>query len=126
MMYSVHYKKTHTNINVKKGSNHPESMKRAMIIQGIADRARALCDGKHLAEELHVQNIEDVFVANGYPRETMRRFMEQRPQRIDKREQEEQESNGVVSIPYLKGLSEQFRELLTSTFFKFLSNLEER
>ena len=64
IMCSVHYKKTHTNINVKKRSNHPESMKRA-IIKGFADRARALCDEKHLAEELH--NIEDVFVANGYP-----------------------------------------------------------
>ena len=47
-------------------------------------RARALRDEKHLAEELH--NIEDVFVANGYPRETMRRFMGRRPQLIDKRE----------------------------------------
>ena len=70
-------------------------------------RARALCDEKHLAEEVH--NIEDVFVANGYPRETMRRFMEQRPQQIDKREKEEQESRGVVTTRYLKGLSEQFR-----------------
>ena len=51
-------------------------------------------------EELH--NIEDVFVANGYPRETVRRFMEQRPQQIDKREQEEPESRGVVTIPYFK------------------------
>ena len=105
-MSSVHYKKTYTNINVKKRSNHPESMKRA-IIKGFVDRARALCDENHLAEELH--NIEDVFVANGYTRETMRRFMEQRPQQIDKREQEEQESRGAVTIPYLKGLSEQFR-----------------
>ena len=46
-------------------------MERA-IIKGFADRARALCDEKHLAEELH--NIEDVFVANGYPRETVRRI----------------------------------------------------
>ena len=36
--------------------------------------------------------------------------MEQRPQQIDKREQEEQESRGVVTILYLKGLSEQFRK----------------
>ena len=30
IMCSVHYKKTHTIINVKKRSNHPESMKRAI------------------------------------------------------------------------------------------------
>ena len=74
IMYSVHYKKTHTNIKVKKKSNYPESMKNA-IIKDSADRARTLCDEKHLAEELH--NIEDVFVANGYPRGTVRSFMEQ-------------------------------------------------
>ena len=85
IMYSVHYKKTHTNINVKKRTNHPESMERS-IIKGSADRARALCDEKHLAEELH--NIEDVFAANGYPGKTVRRFMEQRPQKIDKRGQD--------------------------------------
>ena len=114
IMCSVHYK-THTNIDVKKRSYHPESMKRA-IIKGFADRARALCDEKHLAEELH--NIEDVFVANGYPRETVRRFMEQRPQQIDKREQEEPESRGVVTIPYLKGLSEQFRRTANRHSFR--------
>ena len=36
---------------------------------------------KHLAEEL--QSIEAVFVANGYPSETVRRFMEHRPQQVD-------------------------------------------
>ena len=84
-------------------------MKRA-IIKGFADRARALCDKKHLAEELH--NIEDVFVANGYPRETVRRFMEQRPQQIDKREQEEPESRGVVTIPYLRVILCKIRVIL--------------
>ena len=122
-MYSVHYKKTHTSINVKKRSNHPQSMKRA-IIKGFADRARALCDERHLAEQLH--NIEDVFVANGYPRETVKRFMKQRPQQRGKKEQEEQESRVVVTIPYLKGLSEQFRRSANRHFFELLSNLEER
>ena len=77
------------------------------FIKGFADRARALCNDKHLAEEL--KNVKDVFVANGYPRELVRKFMEPRPQQIDKREQEEQENREVVTIPYLKELSEQFR-----------------
>ena len=68
--------------NEKKRSHHPESMKKSHH-KRFADRVRALCDDKHLAEEL--QNIEDVFVANGYPRETVRRFMEPRPQQTDKR-----------------------------------------
>ena len=64
----VHYKKTHTNINVKERSNHPPSMKKG-IIKGFADRARALCDDKHLEDEL--KNVEDVFVANGYDRKVV-------------------------------------------------------
>lgn len=62
--------------------DHPESMKRA-IIKGFSDRARALCDEEHQEDELH--NIEDVFVASGYPRETVRRFMEQKLQQVDKK-----------------------------------------
>ena len=85
-------------------------------MKGFTDRARALCDEKHLAEELN--NIKDVFVANGYPRETVRRFMEQRHQQIDKKEQEEQESRGAVTIPYLKGLSERFRRTANRHSFR--------
>ena len=77
-------------------------MKRA-IIKGFAGIARALCD-------------EDVCISNGYPRE--RKFMIHTPQKIDKREQEEQESHGVVTIPYLKGLSEQFRRTANRHSFR--------
>ena len=88
----------YTNINVKERSSHPESMKRA-IIKGFGDRARALCDNDYLEKELC--NIEDVFVANGYPRERVRRYMEETYQRND-RDQEKEESRGTVTIPYLK------------------------
>ena len=44
--------------------------------------------------------------------------MEQSPQQIDKREQEEQESRGVVTIAYLKGLSEQFRRTANRHSFR--------
>ena len=44
--------------------------------------------------------------------------MEPRPQQIDKREQEEQENRGVVTIPYLKGLSEQFRRTANRHSFR--------
>ena len=102
---TVHYKKTHTNINVKEKSNHPHFMKKG-IIRGFTERARALCDEKHLNDEL--QNIEDVFVANGYDRTNVRRYMHEKK----KSEMEEaKEYRGVVSIPYLKGLSEKFKRI---------------
>ena len=84
----VHYKKTHTNINVKEKSNHPPYMKKG-IIKGFADRARALCDDQHLGNELI--NIEDVFVANGYEREKVRKYME--TERNERKELVEENEN---------------------------------
>ena len=69
----LHYKKTHTNINVKEKSNHTPCMKKG-IIKGFAHRTRAPCDQEQLDSEL--KNIECVFVANGYKRERVREYME--------------------------------------------------
>ena len=93
-----HYmcKKTHTNINVRERSNHPESRKRA-VIKGFADRARALFDNDYLEKELC--NIKDVFVANGYPRERVRRYRKETYQR-NERDQEKEETRRTVTIPY--------------------------
>ena len=55
--FTVHYKATHTNINVSNRSNHPDSTKKG-VIRGFAERARALCDSDQIEEEL--KNIEDI------------------------------------------------------------------
>ena len=44
-----------------------------------------------------IKNIEDVFVACGYPRERVRRHMEETYQRND-RDQDKEESRGTVTI----------------------------
>ena len=111
----LHYKKTHTNMNAKEKSNHPPYMKKG-IIKGFADRARALCDDHHLCNEL--KNIEDVFVANGYEREKVRKYME--TERNERKELVEENENyrGVVSIPYVQGLSEQFKRVAMKRNFR--------
>ena len=68
----VHSKETHTIINVQEKSNHP-CMKKG-IIKGFADKARAPCDQEHL--DCVLENIEHIFVANGYKRERVRKYME--------------------------------------------------
>ena len=60
--FGVHYKKTHTNITIKKHSNHRETVKK-VVIKGYADRAK-ICDKENLEAEL--QNIVDVLKENGY------------------------------------------------------------
>ena len=61
----MHYKKTHTNIPIKKKSNHIESIKKT-VIQGYADRERVLCDEQILKSESEMNKIEEVFRENGY------------------------------------------------------------
>ena len=109
----VHYKKTHTNINVKGKSNHPPGMKKG-IIKGFADRARALCDEQYLEAEL--KNVEDVFVANGYDRSVVKKYMEK--DNRSGREDEQQQYRGIVSITYVRGLSEQFKRLASKHQFR--------
>ena len=106
----VHYKKTPTNINVK--GRYPRSMKKG-ITKGFADRARTLCDGQHLEDEL--KNVEDVFVANGYDRDVVKKYME-KDERIN--DDGRQQYRGIVTITYVRGVSEQFKRLASKHQFR--------
>ena len=55
--FDVYYKKTNTNITLKKQSNHRESTKKG-VTKGYADRARKICDPQNLQDEL--KNIEEL------------------------------------------------------------------
>ena len=112
---TVNYKATHTNINVKEQSNHPESMKRAIIL-GFAERARALCDEQHLQDEL--ENIEDIFVANGFKRGTVREYMSPKDRLEKENGKEEEEDRGTIVVPYLKGFSEKFKRIARKYKFR--------
>ena len=84
------------------------------IIKGFADRARALCDEQHLENEL--KNVEDVFVANGYDRNVVKKYME-KGKRSDKKD-EKQQYRGLVTITYVRGVSEQFKRLALKHQFR--------
>ena len=105
--FKVHYKKTHTNINIKKKSNHPEYVK-AAVIKGFAERARRICSEEYLNDEL--ENIKNVFVANGYTRDEVSRYMEVKERR--NKNDEEKIYKGCISIPYIKGFSEKYRRIM--------------
>ena len=103
--FGVHYKPTHTNINVKATSNHPDNMKRG-VIKGFIDRAKVLCDDDQLQDEL--KNIEDVFVANGYNRKSVKEIMTAKKHSVT---EDKDEVIGHVRLPYIKGFSEQFKKI---------------
>ena len=83
--FNVHYKKTNTNITIKKKSNHKESIKRG-VIRGFGDRARALCDQRYLKEEL--KNVEEIFIENGYERREVRKALRKKTTNNDETDEE--------------------------------------
>ena len=104
--FSVHYKKTNTNITIKKQSNHRESIKKG-VIKGYADRARALCDPEYLDAEM--QNIQEVFQDNGYSREEITKAMTERERREES--EEDKASRGVIVMPNIPGFTPQFNKI---------------
>ena len=104
--FSVHYKKTNTNITIKKKSNHRENIKRG-IIKGYGDRARALCDEQYLKSEL--KNVEQVFIENGYTKQEVRRAMKEKE--MTNEETEEPTTRGVVQIPNIPQFTSKFNNI---------------
>ena len=101
--FNVHYKKTNTNITIKKKSNHRESIKRG-VIKGYADRARAYCDPNYLKAEL--DNIIDVFVDNGYSKEEVVGAMKENP-RCNINDKEQENVRGIVVMPNIPNFTPQ-------------------
>jgi hypothetical protein len=99
----VHYKTTHTNINVKERSNHPSCMKKG-IIKGFADRARVLVCGQWAG-----RNKMKEYMTPDQEKET------KEPTKL------KEECRGVVSIPYVRGLSEQFMRIAMKHRFRTAS-----
>ena len=117
----IHYKKTNTNIMIKKRSNHKDSIKRG-IIKGYADRARRLCDPTYLESEL--QNIIHVFEDNGYTRKEIEDAMKEK----ERREQgdEEEQSRGIVTMENIPGFTPAFNRIARKHGFKVANKTENR
>ena len=105
--FNVYYKKTNTNITIKKKSNHPESTKKG-IIKGYSDRAKALCDPEYLNDEL--KNIKEVFKENGYAEEEIEKAMKERERTTTENETEEH-SHGMVVMQNIPNITPQFKKI---------------
>ena len=120
--FNVHYKKTNTNITIKKRSNHKESTKRG-VIKGYADRARAYCDPPYLEKEM--TNIVDIFEDNGYTRTEIEEAMkEKKTQKMVEREEEQ--VRGMVVIQNIPGFTEQFNRIARKHRFQVANNTNNR
>ena len=121
--FNVHYKKTNSNITIKKRSNHRESIKKG-VIKGYADRARAYCDPPYLEREM--QNIVDTFEDNGYTRKEIEEAMKEKNiQRIEEKKEEEQ-VRGMVVMQNIPGFTEQFNRIARKHGFRVANNTNNR
>ena len=119
--FNVHYKKTNTNITIKKQSNHRECTKRG-VIKGYNDRAKTLCDPQYLQDEL--KNIEEVFVENGYSKREIRNATKDRTPR--QTAEEEENSRGIVSIPNIPTFTRAFGRIAKQHKFTTTSKAENK
>ena len=120
--FNVHYKKTNTNITIKKRSNHRESTKKG-VIKGYADRARAYCDPPYLDKEL--KNIVDIFEDNGYTRKEVEEAMKENATR-KKDEKDEKETRGMVVMQNVPGFTENFNRVARRHRFRVANNTNNR
>ena len=120
--FNVHYKKTNTNITIKKKSNHRESTKRG-VIKGYADRARSYCDPGYLEDELN--NIIDIFEDNGYTRKEVKDAMESKERNPMENEQEKI-SRGIVIMQNAPGFTQEFNRIARQHGFTVTNKTENR
>ena len=66
--------------------------------------------------EDELKNVEDVFVANGYDGKVLKKYMK-KDEREDKMD-EERQYRRMVTIPYDRGMSEQFKRLASKHLFR--------
>ena len=121
--FEVHYKKTNTNITIKKKSNHKDNIKKG-IIKGFGDRARrALCYPQYLEAEL--ENVEAVFVENGYTRKEVQAAIQEKEQRTDNNE-EEQTTRGVVLMPNISQFTNRFNKIARRHRFRVANKADNK
>ena len=120
--FNVHYKKTNTNITIKKHSNHREAIKKG-VIKGYSDRARTLCDQEYLQADIN-NNIEEVFMDNGYSKHEIQEAMKERRERTT--ENEEKEVRGIVSMPNIPNFTNRFNRIARRHKFKTTNKTNNR
>src|SRR5262249_37197834 len=107
LVTGVYYKPTHTGRYLDFASNHPRKTK-AGIVKCLAHRARNICEGEKLQQEL--QHLKTMFRKNGYPT----KFTEQALSGETRQRVEQEKPKRTVSIPYIPGVSEKLGRICSS------------
>ena len=121
--FNVYYKKTNTNITIKKRSNHKESVKKA-VIKGYADRARALCDPEYLQSELN--NIIEVFKDNGYSAKEVNEAIKEKTDSKRRDNTDNETERGIIVMPNIPNFTCQYNKIARKHGFRVANKTENR
>ena len=120
---SVYRKPTHTDEYLNFMSNHSDNTKLA-VISALFRRAKEIVS-EPIQLEKENKRIAKVLAANDYAKETVKKIKKRMEKPVTPRDIiEEPENVKYVSIPYVRGISEKIRRILSSQNIKcaFYSN----
>ena len=101
MTTSIYRKKAHTDQYLHYESYHHLRIKSG-IMSYLRTRAVRLCKGENVTKEK--RHLRNMFVANGYPEEMTRKFINKlNAKAVSHAEEEERED--TLYLPYIRGLS---------------------
>uniref|UniRef100_A0A5S6Q2U1 Reverse transcriptase domain-containing protein n=1 Tax=Trichuris muris TaxID=70415 RepID=A0A5S6Q2U1_TRIMR len=117
---TVHRKPTHSDHYLDFSSHHHQSvMKR--IINGMVDRAIAICDAEFLEKQL--KHITNTLRSNGYPGKLISSIIHRRMNMPQLQHPKEQQP--VVVLPYYKGIGERIKRLGRTLNFRIFFKSSE-
>ena len=109
--FTIHRKEAITNIQVKPHSDHDPKILQG-IFKGFVHRAYTICS-PHLVES-ELEFLTKVFMENGYKEKELKRTITEvkrkREERAQQAEDNEEEKQGMVSLPWIPGLSPKLRQ----------------
>lgn len=116
--FSVHRKEAITNIQLKPHSDHDPKILQG-IFKGFVHRAFELCSTQNIDAELTF--LRNIFEENGYEKEQLSKIIsevkEKKNQTVGTKEEEES-SQGLVSLPWIPGLSPKLRKSFKKAGYK--------
>jgi len=123
---SIYHKPTHTDQLLNFNSHHPVSVKRS-VVSTLTDRCNTLPSTTIMAKKQEIQHLKKVFTANNYSQQFVHQTMHRSLTTHNTSRCETPQA--IVSIPYIKGISEHIRRVLAEcnirTFFKTTNTLRQ-
>ena len=103
---SVYRKPTHTDRYIPFNSHHRPRVLTG-VMRGMRNRALQVCDDTSRPAEM--QHLEEVFTANGFPEQLVKKTLSRLPRHIEEDNQPEERPT-ILYTPYIRGTSEKLEK----------------